>query len=597
MRMQKSWLIACLLAVACSTQAQQQNVDSIFACRVAAEQLVDSTADQRFAYWFFEGTRHLQRLEPDSALQCFHQCLTIVPDNAAVYYNISTAYQMKKDYPKAFDCVRTMAALQPDNTEYQEMLISWLVAQYRFDEAIAGYRKLLRQKPTNQYYLTGLLELYQITEQPKQQLEVLKHLEELNGVDEENSFRQMAIQQVLHSPKKVEQQIKKLIHKFPKNTAYVVLLGDFYLSAGNDKKAIRCYDSQYAKDSTDGHVLAAYANYYSSKGNDALADEYMLRALNDRRYSISNKIQWLRSHVATLLQAHDTLHADSVVYGVAAMYPDEDELHTLLYDYAQVKHDTVACQNYWIRQVRQNPLDEERWVNLFSWYENDPARMADIVDEAIRLFPKSSRWYYYKAVLLVTEKRTLEAIEMLDALLANDQTENAARVWALTMKGDILQTMQQYSTAMACYEEVLRMAPDNISVKNNYAYLLACGGIDLAKAETLSSAAVKAEPNSATFLDTYAWVLFMRGEYKLARFYQERAIAAAETLSSELLEHYGDILAQLGEIESAIEQWNKALELNPQLPRLHEKIEKRQYVPYLLPLDDENKEPHDDVQK
>ena len=89
----------------------------------------------------------------------------------------------------------------------------------------------------------------------------------------------------------------------------------------------------------------------------------------------------------------------------------------------------------------------------------------------------------------------------------------------------------------------------------------------------------------------------MRGEYKLARFYQERAIAAAETLSSELLEHYGDILAQLGEIESAIEQWNKALELNPQLPRLHEKIEKRQYVPYLLPLDDENKEPHDDVQK
>lgn len=150
---------------------------------------------------------------------------------------------------------------------------------------------------------------------------------------------------------------------------------------------------------------------------------------------------------------------------------------------------------------------------------------------------------------------------------------------------------------MACYEEVLRMAPDNISVKNNYAYLLACGGIDLAKAETLSSAAVKAEPNSATFLDTYAWVLFMRGEYKLARFYQERAIAAAETLSSELLEHYGDILAQLGEIESAIEQWNKALELNPQLPRLHEKIEKRQYVPYLLPLDDENKEPHDDVQK
>ena len=141
------------------------------------------------------------------------------------------------------------------------------------------------------------------------------------------------------------------------------------------------------------------------------------------------------------------------------------------------------------------------------------------------------------------------------------------------------------------------MAPDDISVKNNYAYLLACCGIDLAKAETLSSATVKAEPNSATFLDTYAWVLFMRGEYKLARFYQERAIAAAETLSSELLEHYGDILAQLGDIELAIAQWEKALTLNPQLQRLHEKIEKRQYIPYLLPLEDKNEELLEDIQQ
>ncbi len=595
--MQKSWLIACLLAVACSTQAQQQNVDSIFACRVAAEQLVDSTADQRFAYWFFEGTRHLQRLEPDSALQCFHQCLTIAPDNAAVYYNISTAYQMKKDYPKAFACAQKMAELQPDNADYQELLISWLITHHRFDDAIAGYRQLLLRQPTNQFYLNNLLDLYIATERPQQQLEVLQRLEEMNGVDEENSYNQIAVLQALNRPKKVEKQIQKLIRKFPNKTEHVILLGDFYLAVGKEKKALQCYDSQYAKDSTDGTVLAAYAHYYSAKGNDTLADDYMLRALNDRHYPFVNKVQWLRSHVATLLQAHDTLRTDSLLYGIENMYPDEEDLQTLLYDYAQVKHDTVACQNYWIRQVRQNPLDEERWVNLFSWYENDPARMADIVDEAILLFPKSSRWYYYKAVLLVTEKRTSEAIEMLDALLANDQTENAARVWALTMKGDIAQTMQQYSTAMACYEEVLRMAPDDISVKNNYAYLLACCGIDLAKAETLSSATVKAEPNSATFLDTYAWVLFMRGEYKLARFYQERAIAAAETLSSELLEHYGDILAQLGDIELAIAQWEKALTLNPQLQRLHEKIEKRQYIPYLLPLEDKNEELLEDIQQ
>ncbi|MGN0187691.1 MAG: tetratricopeptide repeat protein [Paludibacteraceae bacterium] len=595
--MQKSWFIACVVLVVCILPIRGQNVDSLFARTVATEQLVDSTDDQRFAYCFFEGARYLHRMIPDSALLCFDRCATIDPENAAIYYNKSLAYQMTKEYNHAFACVCKMVELQPDNTEYQEMLISWLVAQYRFDEAIAGYRKLLRQKPTSQYYLNALLELYQITKQLKPQLEVLQRLEELNGVDEENSFRQMAVLHALNRPKNIEKQIQKLIRKFPSKTEHVVMLGDFYLSAGKEKKALQCYDSQYAKDSTDGTVLSAYANYYSFKGNEALADEYMLRALNDKRYSINNKMLWLRSHVATLLQAHDTVHADSILYTLETMYPDEEVLLTLLYDYARVKRDTVACQHYLQQLLNQNPRDEEKWLQLLSLNENDPVRMAAIVDEALLVFPTSSRWYYYKASLLYDDERYLEAIAVLDVLLNNNQTDKTTRAQLLTMKGDLMQHLKRYKTAVDCYEEVLRIAPDDISVKNNYAYLLACCGIDLAKAETLSSAAVKAEPNSATFLDTYAWVLFMRGEYKLARFYQERAIAAAERLSDELLEHYGDILAQLGEIDLAIELWNEALELNPQLQRLHDKIEMRQYIPYLLPFEDENEELHEDVQK
>ena len=595
--MQKFRFIACIVAVVGVLQVHGQNVDSLFARRVAAEQLVDSTDEQRFTFCFFEGARYLHRLMPDSALHYFDRCLAIDPDNAAVYYNKVAAYRMMKNYPQAFACAQKMAELQPDNADYQELLISWLITHHRFDDAIAGYRQLLLRQPTNQFYLNNLLDLYIATERPQQQLEVLQRLEELNGVDEENSYNQIAVLQALNRPKKVEKQIQKLIRKFPNKTDHVILLGGFYLAVGKEKKALQCYDSQYAKDSTDGTVLAAYAHYYSAKGNDTLADDYMLRALNDRHYPFVNKVQWLRSHVATLLQAHDTLRADSLLYGIENMYPDEEDLQTLLYDYARVKHDTVACQNYLTQYLSRNPLDEEKWVQLLLLNENNPQRMADIIKEAMAWFPNSSRWYYYKVALLVNDQRSLEAVEMLDALLNNDQTDNATRVWALTMKGDILQTMQRYKMAMACYEEVLRMAPDDISVKNNYAYLLACCGIDLAKAETLSSATVKAEPNSATFLDTYAWVLFMRGEYKLARFYQERAIAAAETLSSELLEHYGDILAQLGDIELAIAQWEKALTLNPQLQRLHEKIEKRQYIPYLLPLEDENEELLEDIQQ
>ena len=46
-----------------------------------------------------------------------------------------------------------------------------------------------------------------------------------------------------------------------------------------------------------------------------------------------------------------------------------------------------------------------------------------------------------------------------------------------------------------------------------------------------------------------------------------------ETMSAEIFDHYGDILAISGESELAVEQWRKALELDPTLDKVKEKIE------------------------
>ena len=68
--------------------------------------------------------------------------------------------------------------------------------------------------------------------------------------------------------------------------------------------------------------------------------------------------------------------------------------------------------------------------------------------------------------------------------------------------------------------------------------------------------------------------------YTLARIYIEKAIeiAAKEDISSEYYEHYGDILIMLGETDKAIEQWQKALELDPSLEIVKKKIELKQYI-------------------
>ena len=60
--------------------------------------------------------------------------------------------------------------------------------------------------------------------------------------------------------------------------------------------------------------------------------------------------------------------------------------------------------------------------------------------------------------------------------------------------------------------------------EHNYAYFLSVDRKHLDKAEEMSYRTVKAEPENATYLDTYAWILFEKGKYTEARIYIDQAL-------------------------------------------------------------------------
>jgi len=78
----------------------------------------------------------------------------------------------------------------------------------------------------------------------------------------------------------------------------------------------------------------------------------------------------------------------------------------------------------------------------------------------------------------------------------------------------------------------------------------------------MSSMAISLEPENATFMDTYAWVLFKQKNYSLAKSCMRTALEKSKDPSGVLYEHYGDILYMNGDKEEAIKMWKKALELN-----------------------------------
>jgi tetratricopeptide (TPR) repeat protein len=81
------------------------------------------------------------------------------------------------------------------------------------------------------------------------------------------------------------------------------------------------------------------------------------------------------------------------------------------------------------------------------------------------------------------------------------------------------------------------------------------------------------EKDNGTYQDTYAWVLYQLAEYVEAKEWMQKSLANGSATSAVVVEHYGDILYQLGEIDEALIQWKKAKELGKASELLNQKIE------------------------
>ena len=101
---------------------------------------------------------------------------------------------------------------------------------------------------------------------------------------------------------------------------------------------------------------------------------------------------------------------------------------------------------------------------------------------------------------------------------------------------------------------------------------------DLKKALSMSAKTLEAEPFSATYLDTYAWILFRMKRYKEALVYMEKALRYLDTDNPEIYEHYGDVLFMCGEKDKALENWHKALRMNSTSTTLERKIREEKYL-------------------
>lgn len=178
-----------------------------------------------------------------------------------------------------------------------------------------------------------------------------------------------------------------------------------------------------------------------------------------------------------------------------------------------------------------------------------------------------------------------EAYAAYDNLPPNRRDEvKQFRIAALNGIASSYMSLDSVSKAFLVFDQILLESPTDALALNNYAYFLAKRGMRLTQAEQMSMKSLVNEPLNPTYLDTYAYVLLRQGKFNEALFVMERCMENfsggqyGDGTGAEILEHYGDILFNLGRKEEALEQWRKASALAPENALIKRKIDEEKYI-------------------
>jgi tetratricopeptide (TPR) repeat protein len=119
--------------------------------------------------------------------------------------------------------------------------------------------------------------------------------------------------------------------------------------------------------------------------------------------------------------------------------------------------------------------------------------------------------------------------------------------------------------ATGVYESLLEKMPNNASILNNIAYILADNNQDLDKALEYAKQAHDMQPDNPEYLDTYAMVLCKKGKYSEAVQFERAAIQQYDIGQAsppvEVYEHLAQAHEQLGEVSQARAAYQQALDI------------------------------------
>ena len=518
---------------------------------------------KKFDYFFLESLRLKANNRHGEAYTVLQYALKIDSTSSAALALLANYYLFLQQDSLAVDALQKAIKYNPQNFDYKVSLAEIYREMENIDEATQLYESLVAEQPSKPELNFYLSELYLRQNQIDKAIQSLNALENIFGMSEALSLQKSKLYFTVNQTENVVNELEKLAAKYPSEAKYKILLGDFYLENDEPDKAWIYYEKAKEIDPQSPYYIISITNYYEKKGDTETATKEIESALKNQQLDVETKISILGRYIKNLLSNNKDIESVNSLFNTLMEQHSQEKELNLMYGQillSQEKLEEARLQFQLVTEAEPENLVAWRLLMNIAIKEDEPEEIIRICNSALAVFPDNTEFYFYKGSAYYQLKNYHESLNVFQEgipFIPEEDIQSLSIFYGQI--GDLYHLLNKKEEAYQAYDKALKYNENNILVLNNYAYFLSLDKEQLDKAESMSGRCIKIQPNNSTYIDTYAWVFFQKGNYSMAKFYIESAISNGGEKNPEILEHYGDILFKTGNTDKAVEQWEKAL--------------------------------------
>ncbi len=577
-------LVGVITMISCGSSTKTASNSSRGVKPAVTRRVLSYNDEQRFKYFYLGAVDQQMKGNYAGAFDLLNHCQEINPDAAEVYFMRSAYHALLNNDSLSLADIQKAAELNPQNNVYLERLAGSYIGSGKYDEAIEAYEKLYANNHDRDDVLNVLIRLYGQQKDYDNMLQTINRLENLEGSSEEITLARMRVYSLKGDKQAELAELKDLSKKHPNDMNYRVMMGNWLLQNELPADALREYEYVLAQEPDNLMAQMSMLDYYNAIGQDSLAAELQEKLVVSPSTPLNSKMTLMRGIVnSNEQQGGDSTEVLRIFRHILAQpqkTSDMWELQAAYMSLKQMPQDSIDNSLRGALEVAPDNAGVRLQLIQSKWKDQLFDDVISLCKPALEYNPDEMAFYYFLGLAYFQKDEKDKALHTFQLGVSQINSESNKEIVSdfYAIMGDILHEKGREQEAYVAYDSCLQWKDDNLGALNNYAYYLSEKGKDLQKAEKMSCRTIKAEPKNSTFLDTYAWILFMQGRYEEANIYIEQAVQNDSTVSDVILEHAGDISAKLGNIKKAVEWWEKARDAGGNSKVLIRKIKLRKYL-------------------